>query len=173
MRRDQIRHASQRGHHRNLLTAVALILLAAFLASCAKEERPAYKRIPQKERKEPKDAIRPYEQAPEQPATPARLASDRLVEKGRGYLDAGDLEKAQSALRDAVNVDSANGVAYYWLAIAQARMGEAEVAMGLLDKADALLSRDPEWSERIDQARRDIGVGPSNEVVPSPIDEAF
>lgn len=97
----------------------------------------------------------------------------RLVEKGKGYLDGGDFEKAKSVFRDAVNVDSNNGIAYYWLAITQARIGETDVAMGLLDKADALLSRDPEWSERIDQARKDMGVGPSNHVVPSPVDEAF
>ncbi len=173
MRRDKIRHSGERCHRRNILTAVALILLASFLAGCAKEQRPAHKKVPTRERKEPKDAIRPYEQAPERAATPAMLASERLVDKGKGYLDNGNLEKAQSTLRDAINVDSSNGAAYYWLAITQARMGEPDVAMGLLDKADALLSRDPEWSERIDKARKDMGVGPSNEVVPSPIDESF
>jgi len=150
-----------------------LIAIAGILSSCAKEKEPAHKRLPPSERREPKDAIRPYEQAPETVSSPARQASDRLVQKGKSLLDGGDLEKAQSTFRDAVNVDSNNGVAYYWLAITHGRLGETDVAMGLLDKADALLSRDPEWSEKIEKARKDLGMGPSNHVVPSPVDEAF
>ncbi len=173
MRRDKIRDAFRRIRTRRVLTALALVAIAGVLASCAKEKRPAHKRIPPTERREPKDAIRPYEQAPETVSTPARQASDRLVEKGRSFLDDGELERAKSTFRDAVNVDSNNGVAYYWLAITQGRLGEADVALGLLDKADALLSRDPDWSERIEKARKDMGMGPSNHVVPSPIDEAF
>ncbi len=173
MRRYKTRDPLQRYRHRHLLTALALLAVASLLAGCAKEKKPSYKKIPSKERVEPKDAIRPYEQAPEAPATPARQASDRLVEKGKGLLDTGELERAQSTFRDAINVDSNNGVAYYWLAITQARLGETDVALGLLDKADALLSRDPEWSERIDKARKDMGMGPSNHVAPSPIDQAF
>ena len=173
MRRDKIRDTLQRYRHRHILTAIALLIVASLLAGCAKEKKPAYKRLPERERREPKDAIRPYEEAPEAKITPARQASDRLVEKGKSFLEDGELEKARTTFRDAVKVDSDNGVGYYWLAIAQARLGETDVAMGLLDKADALLSRDPEWSERIDKARKDMGVGPSNHVTPSPIDEAF
>lgn len=172
MRRDKIRDAFRRICARRVLTALALIVITSVLASCAKEKRPAHKRLPP-ERREPKDAIRPYEQAPEVAATPARQASDRLVEKGKAFLDDGELERAKSTFRDAVNVDSNNGVAYYWLAIAQGRLGETDVALGLLDKADALLSRDPDWSEKIEKARKDLGMGPSNHVVPSPVDEAF
>lgn len=172
MLRDQIRVAVERARPRRVLIAVACVALAASLAGCAKEVKPAHKKLPQ-ERREPKDAIRPYERAAPVPATPARQASDRLVEKGKSLLGAGELERAQSTLRDAVNVDSGNGVAYYWLAIAQGRLGETEAALGLLDKADAMLSRDPEWSEKIDQARKDLGVGPSNHIAPSPVDQAF
>lgn len=150
-----------------------LIAIASALAGCAKEKKPAHKRFPTTERREPKDAIRPYEQAPEAAASPARQASDRLVDKGKSFLDGGELERAKATFRDAVNVDSNNGVAYYWLAITQGRLGETDVALGLLDKADALLSRDPDWSEKIEKARKDLGMGPSNHVVPSPVDEAF
>jgi len=173
MRRDKIRDTFERFGSRNILTAVVLIVAVSFLAGCAKETKPAHKRIPPTERREPKDAIRPYEQTPEAHATPARLASDRLVEKGNAFLGDDDLGRAKSKFRDAVNVDPNNGTAYYWLAITQARLGENDVALGLLDKADALLSRDPEWSEKIDKARKDMGMGPSNHVVPSPVDEAF
>jgi Tfp pilus assembly protein PilF len=173
MRRDQISDAFQRTRAKRILTAVLLVVLAAVIGGCAKETKPAHKRIPPKERREPKDAIRPYEQAQPVPITPARQASNQLVEKGKSLLDAGALERAQSTFRDAVNVDAGNGVAYYWLAIAQGRLGENDAALGLLDKADAMLGRDPEWSEKIDQARKDLGMGPSNNIVPSPVDEAF
>jgi Tfp pilus assembly protein PilF len=172
MRRVKIRDAFRRIRARRLLSVLALVAIASVLAGCAKETKPAHKKLPPV-RREPKDAIRPYEQAPETVSTPARQASDRLVEKGKSFLDGGKLERAKSTFRDAVNVDSNNGVAYYWLAITQGRLGETDVAMGLLDKADALLSRDPDWSERIEKARKDLGIGPSNHVVPSPVDEAF
>jgi Tfp pilus assembly protein PilF len=173
MRRDKIRDIFRRIRTRRVLTALALVAIASVLASCAKETKPAHKRLPKTERREPKNAIRPYEEAPEAAATPARQASDRLVEKGKSFLDDGKLGRAKSTFRDAVNVDSNNGVAYYWLAITQGRLGETDVALGLLDKADALLSRDPDWSEKIGKARKDLGMGPSNHVVPSPVDEAF
>ncbi len=173
MRRDKIRDTFKRFGYRNVLTMVAMIVAVSLLAGCAKETRPAHKRLPPTERREPKDAIRPYEQVPETRVTPARIASNRLIEKGSVLLDGGDLERAKSTFRDAVGVDTSNGVAYYWLAITQARLGAVDVAQGLLDKADALLSRDPEWSEKIDKARKDMGMGPSDRVVPSPVDEAF
>lgn len=173
MLRNKIRDAFKGNAARRVLTIVLLLALAGVVGGCAKEPKPAHKRLPPRERQEPKDAIRPYEQAAPAPVTPARQASNRLVEKGKSLLDAGALERAQATLRDAVNVDAGNGVAYYWLAIAQGRLGETDAALGLLDKADAMLSRDPEWSEKIDQARKDLGVGPSNHIVPSPVDEAF
>lgn len=154
---------------------MALIAIsgAGFLAGCAKEKKPAHKRLPPHERREHPDAIRPYETPQEEVVTPARQASNRLVEQGKVFLDDEELERAASTFRDAINVDTKNGVAYYYLAVTHAKLGEPDVAEGLLDKADALLSRDPEWSERIEQTRSDLGMGPTKEVTPSPIDEAF
>ncbi|MFH1829619.1 MAG: hypothetical protein ABH871_02425 [Pseudomonadota bacterium] len=131
-----------------------------------------HKKLPTRERKEP-DAIRPYETSKEEALTPARQASDRLVEQGKLFLEKNEIERAASTFRDAINVDTKNGEAYYFLALTHVKLSEPDVAEGLLDKAEALLSHDPEWSERIDQTRRDMGMGPKKEVTPSPIDEAF
>jgi len=74
---------------------------------------------------------------------------------------------------DAVNVDSSNGVAYYYLAVASAKQGKAEVAEGLLDKAEALLGADEEWGARIDDLRANLGAPGSDKIVTSPIDVSF
>ena len=111
--------------------------------------------------------------APEEVATPERAASERLVEKGIAMLDEGGFQRAANLFRDAVNIDTTNGVAYYYLAFARSRLDEREVALGLLDKAEALLSYDEDWVKRIDELRAELGAEGTGQVVPSPIDEAF
>lgn len=81
----------------------------------------------------------------------------RLVEQGKLLLDQDELEAATVAFRDAVGVDGTNGVAYYYLALAYTRMDRPEVAVGLLDKAEALLGDDKEWMDRIDELRIELG----------------
>lgn len=106
--------------------------------------------------------------------TPQRQASMRLVEKGRALADSGDYERAAASFRDAINVDGSNGIAYYYMASADAKLGQIDVALGLLDKAEALLGADAEWMAKIDELRTDLGVPHSERpVVPSPIDQAF
>ncbi len=111
--------------------------------------------------------------APEAVVGPERQASDRLLAKGRAILEQGDYERAASAFSDAVNVDTTNGVAYYYLALARARQGETDVALGILDKAEALLAHDEDWTARIDDLRKELGSGESHEMVPSPLDQSF
>jgi tetratricopeptide (TPR) repeat protein len=174
------------GADRPLLRPLAILIGLVLIAGCAGFERkPAQKRLPPRthkvqpktpgeaapERQLPKDVMRPA--APAAAATPARTASDRLVEKGTSFLDAKDYERAQSAFREAVNVDPQNGPAYYYLAFAQSRLGNATTAAGLLDKAEALLNGDGEWAEKIDALRAELGSLPSKPVLPSPIDRAF
>jgi tetratricopeptide (TPR) repeat protein len=173
MRRDKTRHAFTRPIFLYVLIFLAAAICITSLAGCAKEKKPVHKKIPPRERREPPESIRPYELPEERAMTPERQASNRLVEQGKVFLNNDELERAISTFSDAINVDTGNGEAYYYLAITHAKQGEPDVAVGLLDKADALLSRDPEWSERIDQARRDLGMGPTKEVTPSPIDQAF
>ena len=144
--------------------------MALSFTACPKQ--PTHKRFPTRERvppKEVKEVSRPQQAA----STPQRKASSRLVEKGMLFLDDADYERAASVFRDAVNVDTTNGIAYYYLAFAHARMEEPDVALGLLDKAEALLGYDEDWTKRIDELRGELGAEGPREVVPSPIDEAF
>lgn len=104
---------------------------------------------------------------------PERQASERLVEKGRALMENGQCERAAALFRDAVGVDTTNGHAYYYLAVAQAELGHPDVALGLLDKAEALLAHEELWAEKIDELRRELGSRGPGEIVPSPIDQAF
>lgn len=77
----------------------------------------------------------------------------RLVDKGMKLMEGGDFERAAQTLTDAIKVDSTNGEAYYYLAIADKQLGQVDEAMGLLDKAEALLGADNEWLMRINELR--------------------
>ena len=184
-------HQHLRGAARPILTALALLCSFTLIAGCTGfQKKPPQKKLPPgthkvqpkkpggqapgeagPERQLPKDVMRPA--APSTEATPARTASDRLVEKGKSFLDAKDYERAATTFREAVNVDTRNGPAYYYLALAQARLGQSDVAAGLLDKAEALLNGDAEWTEKIDALRSELGSAHPKPVVPSPIDRAF
>lgn len=97
----------------------------------------------------------------------------RLIDKGRVFLDENDLPKATAMFRDAVNVDPSNGVAYFYLASVDAKVGLRDVALGLLDKAEALLGADEEWMNKINDLRSELGDKVSKPIVPSPIDNSF
>ena len=97
----------------------------------------------------------------------------RLIDKGKTFLDEDDLTKATAMFRDAVNVDPSNGVAYFYLALADAKIGQRDIALGLLDKAEALLGADEEWMAKINDLRSDLGAGVSKPIVSSPIDVGF
>lgn len=106
--------------------------------------------------------------------TPRRQASMRLVDKGNVFVASMDYERAAALFRDAINVDGSNGVAYYYMAVADAKLGAVDVAAGLLDKAEAMLGADSEWMTKIDELRTELGLSPAaHPTAPSPIDEAF
>lgn len=118
-----------------------------------------------------KDVIRPA--TPEAVTTPARTASLRVVERGKTQLASNDIDRAAVSFREAVNIDSSNGVAYYYLALAESKRNQSAIALGLLDKAEALLAGDSQWMTRVDELRSQLGGTPSRPVVPSPIDQSF
>lgn len=147
-------------------------MLALFvLSSCATQKKGPYKRLPPHGKKPaptaPAPARTPEELERAEPqmrrtnaipstqdkVTPKRHASMRLVERGKTMIDENDPEAAVSVLRDAINIDPSNGVAYFYLANANIALGNAESAAGLLDKAEALLGADEEWMEKIDELR--------------------
>ncbi len=77
----------------------------------------------------------------------------QLVEKGKNLMDRGELDLAASSFRDAVKIDSTNGVAYYCLALVYSRLDRPELAAGFMDKADSLLSSDPRWQGKLFELR--------------------
>lgn len=138
-------------------------------AGCAKQ--PTFKKLPkpsgtptQQEKEEMPQTEAPEKQTPEptrtnvKPSTadeltPQRQASMKLVDRGKSLMNANDYDRAAGAFRDAVSVDTTNGVAYFWLAQAEVDLGHPELAIGLLDKAEALLGADAEWMKKIDDLK--------------------
>ena len=161
---------------RNKLAIIILVVFVIGLAGCAKDAgRPPHKRFPPTGRETPKDVVRPAETQRTEIITPQRQASLRLVERGKQQLEVAHLDLAATTFRDAVSVDSTNGVAYYHLAVTQAKLDQPDVALGLLDKAESLLMHDREWVGRINELREELGA-PTTTAVPleiDPVDEAF
>jgi len=171
MRRDKAGCIGERDRPHGVLTLVVVLILSVTLMGCPK--KPPHKKIPTGARKPPaRETMEPVT-APEVKAGPERVASDQLVDKGRKLMDQGDFDRAASAFGSAVNVDTTNGAAYYYLALARARQGDTEAALGILDKADALLMHDEAWAEKIAELRKELGAPASGEIVPSPLDQSF
>ena len=157
-------------------------MTAAFLAGCAEApkhypSRPTPKKPPVVQPTLP-PMPPPAQRANVRPSTkdavtPQRQASMKLVEKGKALIDRRDPEQAASVLMNAVNVDPSNGVAYYYLAVANEEMGQHDVAMGLCDKAEALLGAVDSWLVRINQLRGGIDEPQKQRMIQSPIDAAF
>lgn len=96
--------------------------------------------------------MKPAEQPPPkmpEPLTPRREASQKIVLLGTGYLEKNELDKAVQTFQEAINVDSENGVAYFYLAKALSQKEAYDDALGLLDRARALLSNDPDWTAQV------------------------
>ncbi len=147
---------------RRMAYGVICFLVAFTLIACAKE--PAKRPEAKKERSPVEEQVR-KPKAPPIIYTPQRKASDRIVAKGKAQLENENYERALQLFQDAVNVDSANGEAYYYLALAQVKMEQNHLALGLLDKAEALLQHEPIWLEKIQNLRQEIG----GEVLEKPV----
>ena len=80
--------------------------------------------------------------------TPQRKASLRVVEEGRGYLLAGRTREAAERFQRATRMDPTNGFAYYWMGRARIAAGDANGAVGYLQKAETLLGPYPEWRQQ-------------------------
>lgn len=72
---------------------------------------------------------------------------------GQNYLMRGELDKAVQSFQEAINVDPENGVAYFYMARALYQTAAYEDALGLLDRADTLLSPYPDWHDEVMRLR--------------------
>lgn len=88
-----------------------------------------------------------------------RAASDRLVARGRALLEEERIGEAVGVLERAVRRDPSNGHAYLALARARVRLGEEAAAVGLLERASALLRDDhPRAAAQADSLRATLEV---------------
>jgi len=88
-------------------------------------------------------------------------------------MNAKNYEQAAQLFQDAVNVDASNGVAYYYLASADANLGQQDTAFGLLDKAESLLRDDRYWMDRIEELRASISGEKPSAIKPPPVFDQY
>lgn len=88
-----------------------------------------------------------------------RAASERLVARGGALLEEGRPGEAAGVLERAVRRDPSNGHAYLALARARISLGEEAAAVGLLERASALLRDDhPRAAAQADSLRATLEV---------------
>jgi len=88
---------------------------------------------------------------------PKRKASAQLVEKGIAAMNAENLEKAERYFHEAINVDTTNGIAYFYLAKVLFENDRPDEALGFLDKAQSLVEEDDDyWHEQIELLQNKI-----------------
>lgn len=89
--------------------------------------------------------------------SPARIASNRLVDAGRAERRDGHLEGAASLLERAVRIDPSNGRAYLELALVRADQDRRDEALGLVERALDLLPPTGEIRDRAEALRDRLG----------------
>ena len=137
------------------LTAAVLLPLTAAAAGCATGGTDADRADAEPDPVEAARAAADSAAAARAEETAARrAASDRLVARGRALLEEGRPEAAAAELERAVRRDPSNGHAYLALARARVSLGEGQAAVGLLERAAALLREEhPEGAARADSLR--------------------
>ena len=81
--------------------------------------------------------------------SPRRMASLHLTEKGKNELDHGDLKKAMDRFEKAIGLDARNSAAYYFFAEARFKQKAYDQSLTLLDRAEQLLNRQPDWLVKV------------------------
>jgi len=130
------------------VSIAAACLLILGLAGCVKE-RPADETIAVREEQK-------EHQEPDQPS-PRVLASLKLTDQGRRYVDAGDADRAIRVLEQAISLNSNNGQNYYYLSEAWLLKGFAAEARQFNGLAESHLTGDKDWEKLVTrQAERII-----------------
>jgi len=128
---------------------IIFFMFGFFVFACAKEPKTSG---PRHTSKKGPDVMKPGEPVPSkkgEPLSPRREASQRIVHLGEGYLEKNEFDKAIQIFQEAINVDSENGIAYFYLAKALHKTQAYDDAYGLLERAQVLLVDDPEWSRQV------------------------
>ena len=88
-----------------------------------------------------------------QEQSPRALASLRLTEQGKMFLENGDLDNAISILERAINLNPSNGQNYYYLSEAWLLKGNASQAREFNRLAEIHLKEDRKWMPRVSKQR--------------------
>lgn len=127
---------------------IIAFILAGLMAACATMTRPRPPKAPRGSREPPLTS--PVHESAE------RTASNALVEEGIKAVERGLYDRAADLFQESVTVDSSNGSGYYHLALVKLRTGEYGEVEGLLEKAEMLLQDRPEWTEKLEELRREF-----------------
>lgn len=103
-----------------------------------------------------KEVKRPEQKQFAAVSNPARKASMNMVQKGKAFINDEKYNKAVGAFREAIIIDSTNGIAYYFMSKARFYLEQYEQALGILDKAESLLASSEQWTEAITILRTEI-----------------
>ena len=125
------------------------LFLILFLAACAGKKAPEHAKPPADAHQTPVGASNDEE-------TAERMASNALVDDGERVFTSGRYDSAADLFQQAVTVDPTNGAAYYYLALTKTKSGEYGEAEGLIDKADQLLRSNPEWTDKLEELKREF-----------------
>ncbi len=79
-----------------------------------------------------------------------------MIRVGEHYLSEGNLDKAVQTFQEAINIDTENGVAYYYLAKGLYQKQNYDDALGVLEKSEALLANYSDWVAEIKRLRNQI-----------------
>lgn len=148
---------------KKIIAALMSIVFVFSMFACAQYNKPItkYKSKARPQIKEEKEIVTPEIKRPQEFATPKLRASMELVEEGKRYLRANEYSKASQSFQEAIGIDSGNGEAYFYMALADYNLGNLQSALGFLEKAETLLSED-EWTEKINTLRDKIYAGIGN-----------
>lgn len=119
-----------------------------FLSSCASFQSSRHSTVP--------GSRNPPVSKSSEEMTPERKASDVLVEQGQAALNEGRYDHAADLFQESISVDPSNGIGYYSLAAVKFQSGEYGDVWNLLDKAELLLSNQPEMLEKIQTLRLEV-----------------
>lgn len=148
-------------------TSLIMCLAGMFLASCSAYERAGTKqrgkrgvhtrvvKAPDGE-KIPITVKQPERQDMAKVSSPQRDASMQIVMQGLQHMQQRHLDQAVQTFQQAASLDGSNGVAYYYLAWTHFELKHFTQALGILDRAEALLSTTVEWELRITALREQI-----------------
>ncbi len=88
--------------------------------------------------------------------SPRARASLRLTERARQLIEEGQENDAITTLEQAINLNSANSLSYYYMAEAWLRKGDTDRALKFNILAKSGLSASREWSARVEAQRERI-----------------